>query len=1131
MPFKSYLAEDFTTTHEREFFDKLINLLHTEFDYKEELYVLIGNLSCEGKDIDAVFIKKDAIIVIDFKNYGGNLQFSENGDWMVDNIVVKGGASGKNPYRQIKDNKFALLSIMNLLLTFRNVNLGHITCLILFQQPITFDDTQIPQKIKTWLHISDFTQENIIKKINNITSNQINLSEKEIDNIINRFNLKRHIKSQTYLKQENQLNSKGLNTKNILKNIQNLENNSATSIIQEEIQTKLKDLGFKIVHSLTIPGRDAKFKNIDDLNLSQNVSNFLERYKNQVYIHQYQSLKLYKENKNICISTSTSSGKSDIFYSCGIDLRSKIQDANILAIYPLKALGNQQVDRWKKAIELSKLENTTVGIIDGSIEKKRRFEIISINRIIIMTPDVIHSWLLANLEDARLKNFLKKIKMIVIDEIHTYTGVFGSNSSYLFRRLNHAIKVLSGKIPQYITASATVESPDKHLEKLTGLQFEIIDVSFDSSGKHNIDVLLIETYDPKTVLTKTTEAIFYFANETDNKFIAFFDSRKMVEQVAHLIKRLFKNEKVVYLDQLDNSEDNSIEDLDNNLDLNLLNVIPYRSGYETSDSKEMQERLMTGQIKGVISTSALEMGIDIKDLNLGILLGIPNSSTSFYQRIGRIGRHQNGLILIINDYSVRSSSIFKNPKDLLNIPLADGALYLENEYLQYIHSLCFAKRDQEYDKIQTNDENFETHILFPSQFINMCIDERNGIVPHHLQMLKTQIGTSPNLTYPLRDLESQFEVIQLPTHIKTRRGSLSFSQVMKEAYPLAIYYYMTIPYRVKKVDLSKKQIFVVKSKHYTTQPIFAPTLIFPNLTIGNIHFGKKFGDVKILECNLQILENIIGIKERRGSQELSLNYPIDNEYGDYKNNRFSRNYFTSGILISHDSLNDGNVQSDIIAKVLYEVFLSVIPFEAQDIGFGKDKIRVDRFSFKLNERFICIFDKTYGSLRLTSRLTDLNTLKQVFDKAMELVQDKENQNIFGFEIPIHKKTINTIGQLRINLDKLSEDIIHEDSTIINEISDKCYQIILPFFGTGIGTKSYEKSVGLSSKNNEEFYIKNIIIDKDRLYYRGFYKSESRKNVNGQLDSNITHQIQCELINPTEESAIAIYNINTQEIVN
>ncbi|MBL0345500.1 helicase-related protein [Candidatus Villigracilis affinis] len=122
-----------------------------------------------------------------------------------------------------------------------------------------------------------------------------------------------------------------------------------------------------------------------------------------------------------------------------------------------------------------------------------------------------------------------------------------------------------------------------------------------------------------------------------------------------------------------------------------IDVLPYRAGYEETDRTRIQERLSNGKLSGIISTSALELGIDIPYLETCVLVGVPPSATSLWQRIGRIGRHSKGNVIVINTGSVYDQAVFSNPESLLKRPLAESTLYLENPYIQYIHALCLAR--------------------------------------------------------------------------------------------------------------------------------------------------------------------------------------------------------------------------------------------------------------------------------------------------------------------------------------------------------------------------------------------------------------------------------------------------------
>lgn len=128
-------------------------------------------------------------------------------------------------------------------------------------------------------------------------------------------------------------------------------------------------------------------------------------------------------------------------------------------------------------------------------------------------------------------------------------------------------------------------------------------------------------------------------------------------------------------------------------------VMPYRSGYEENDREAIQERLSSGELAGVISTSALELGLDLPGINTVVLVGVPQSSTSLRQRIGRVGRRGPGRVIVIDSGGIGDSVAFRQPERLLDRAPAQSSLYLENRRIQYIHALCFAAPGGEYDML------------------------------------------------------------------------------------------------------------------------------------------------------------------------------------------------------------------------------------------------------------------------------------------------------------------------------------------------------------------------------------------------------------------------------------------------
>lgn len=190
MSFFAYRAAPFEFTHENKVFNRLYDLLFQVWGSRDESLHLIGNVYVAGRPVDALVIKSNAIVVIDFKDYGGEIVFSENGRWMAGDVTVKGGGS-VNPYQQIRNNKFSLLNYLQEKVTFQSEpNLGHIAGLCLFHQDIHFDDKQLPSGISRWFHVAEVAHS--VRTFDSLASPAINLASLEIERIIEKLAVSRY---------------------------------------------------------------------------------------------------------------------------------------------------------------------------------------------------------------------------------------------------------------------------------------------------------------------------------------------------------------------------------------------------------------------------------------------------------------------------------------------------------------------------------------------------------------------------------------------------------------------------------------------------------------------------------------------------------------------------------------------------------------------------------------------------------------------------------------------------------------------------------------------------------------------------------------------------------------------------
>lgn len=788
------------------------------------------------------------------------------------------------------------------------------------------------------------------------------------------------------------------------------------------ISNFFKNNNWNIVHQEIKPEKEGETFSVNDLNLSTLSKNYLSKYfPLGIYKHQKIAIQKFILGAEICLSTSTSSGKTLVFHICVLETLAKNPSAKTLTVYPTKALTKEQRERWDRTLSSFTDKSFSCGKIDGDTPKNDRIRILEENQVICVTPDIIHSWILYSktLKNTKVQNFLKNLSIVILDEAHTYSGVFGSNSAFLFRRLTDIVNKLNGKF-RYIAASATMENPSVHLNNLTGRKnFNIIDSKNDTSAKHEVKTLMVELPIEKNFIAELQKLIEHLIKNTSENFITFVDSRKKAE--------LFKS----FMDDNDT-------------------ILSYRAGYEDKDRDSIQNQLTQGALRGVISTSALEMGIDIPHLTMAILIGVPASMTSYYQRIGRVGRSKSGTVIIINDFSIKSQNVFAKPENINKLPLTQSNLYLDNKYIQYIHAMCLSRIDGEHDVITKSKETdeFWTNVDFPQDFKQLCFDERIQNISQDLRSHKNTANDSPNLAFPLRDNDSQYQLkLYTPREIENK-GTLTKAQIMREAYPGAIHMYQGKNYRVTKVNDNDRSVELnLADKFISTNPEMSTRIYPQNSDLQN---PRIYSEMVVSELELNINEYITGYTEQRGASKEKNSYP--NQY--YHKEKYSRNYPTTGIIISHFVFNQREVKTHLIAKLILEAYIIFTAKEKQDINFGIDRFIYNRTIEKKGNNFIAIYDNAYGSLRLTKNLMEHETLSNVILKALEWAESGMN-----LEEELNEETIEAIKVLSECINK--PFVTHENCISSEIIPENCEKLIKP------------ESIGRNISNNQEVRIDSI----------------------------------------------------------
>lgn len=961
MALKVYKYSNYLESAEREEFRILCKLLSKN----KEDYILIANPIVEGRELDALLFKRDAIIVLEFKNYGGSLSAVEFGEWHIINkegadVIVKGGFGGKNPFNQVNRNKWSVTNKFKGL-NLSSVNAYHVAGLVIFNQKITIETSDFSSKVNTWFRIADVT--NAIEKIEDITSKEVYFDD-ELWNA-----LPRQFKVEDYLwtEYESQIESSSVNETLYTQPEKNKNGEQDISINNEqEIETIIRATGFKISHKETEAKRNAENVAYTDLNLSERSLTFLQNKGiPTLWKHQHTAIQKAKEGKNICVTTSTSSGKTEIFQISAIETLKKDPEAKILAIYPMKALNRQQVERWKKT-------GFEVGKIDGDVTYSHRSTILQKSRIVVMTPDVMHTFLLGNLNNKNtgevICDFIKNTTLLIIDELHLFKGVFGTNSAYLFRRFNHIRSLLrkDKSFAQYITASATLPNACEHSFNITGVPgFVEIGIEQDASPISEKTFYYVEP-DPEAGDKDLVIDLVYNFTEVDNaKSITFVEGRQRAGELANKADDLIS----------DNAEASGI--------------YPYRAGYEQETVDIITEKLHNGNFKGVVSTSALEIGIDIDGLNIAVIADMPHDKNSYQQRIGRVGRFgcRKSYVIIVRNNSFASKLLFDEfgyNIDMV-LPNYEPALYLEDCNVQNVHALCHVGDHEKCEYLQwkkgyTQDSKFDGTDFFPPTFIKLCRDVLAGQYSRKYSDISCRADNNSHHAYTLRFWGKQytFEAAQ------SERGyipqeQISREQIGTEGYIGAVRTTMLgntpIRERVCGIDFKEKVIFVTReyNNYLSTSPVKRKYIV-PNFNKDYRFKTVYYGDeVKVF--NLRIIENytIYGYYEHKNKKKIYNQY----KKNDKPNPLQLSPLFTTGTVIFHPSFNNAGIQITHIAEILFETFLRRNAFDRNDINFIGGHLFTGNEVLDRGDKFIAIYDAN-NILNITGKIANNTLLKDMF---------------------------------------------------------------------------------------------------------------------------------------------------------
>ncbi len=694
------------------------------------------------------------------------------------------------------------------------------------------------------------------------------------------------------------------------------------------------------IESTIFSAREAVYAAVP-ADLHNNLRSELEnRFQNGLYSHQAAAINAALQGNNVCLATSTASGKSLVFQAFACHIALSDPNALTIAIYPARALVQDQFEKWKS---LTAAFDIRVGQIDGSVKVKERKGILDSSSIVVMTPDVVHSWLLRTAAD-NLAN-LQRLRLVVIDEAHVYNGVFGTNAAYLFRRLS----VLAGP-HQVIASTATIGEPVEFLTNLMGRSFSLFTKADEGSPVPEKRVTLSDISGKKP-FGRIADLLHLLVKNYNGRFLVFADSRKVVETLTRATLRL----AVAGRELVDGANDDAEDELEPIAEIPG-SIMPYRSGYEAEDRAKIQSALAEGLLQGVISTSALELGLDIGDIDLVVMVDTPPSIQAFWQRFGRAGRGGISGECLVIDSTGTVSSTPGGLQGYLALTPEPNYLYLENEVMQFTNAMAAA---YELRAVAADESVWDQFPELPVNFRAMLSNEINPVsmVPDELFNLKQRAENGLHIEFPLRASgEVNFKVLELNTEYSL--GDLSHAQMVREAYPGAIYLYQARPYRIRQTNLKDRELKGKLEFGCSTQPVIQ-VMVFPNFATARLRQTSTTGF--LIQCDVQVSEQVTGFQETRGAATVAVTYGPGSLWWQKPVNRFLR---TTGVLWHFDDLD--KLSSEAV-QYLIDAFTRGHAIHRRDIGFGNFQSSNSPLG-DVPCKGICIYDDVPGGLRLTERL-------------------------------------------------------------------------------------------------------------------------------------------------------------------
>jgi len=557
------------------------------------------------------------------------------------------------------------------------------------------------------------------------------------------------------------------------------------------------EYGGQIVHVHDLPAREGRFADFPP-GLARPTRKMLAAMGvERLYSHQAEALAAIRDGRDVVVATGTASGKSLCYLVPIVEMLAREERGTALLLHPTKALSQDQFQKLRAGLDAAGLESVLAGVYDGDTPATLRRRLRDGARVVFTNPDMLHAAVLP--QHGRWANFLAGLRVLVLDELHVYSGIFGANAANLLRRFRRVHRLHAGDAAaerlRIVACSATIANPGELFDRITGRKAAVIDADGSPRGRR------VYVFWNPPVQRHTAYRSRRSANVEAHELMAAlirrgaatitFSKAKMTAEMIHRYVR----------DELHRTAPHLMR-----------KVTPYRGGYLPHERREIERRLFAGELLGVSATRALELGIDVGALEACVLVGYPGRLASFFQQSGRAGRgERDALIVLVGLDTSVNQYVLTHPEYLFGRPIEQALVDRDNPFVVMGHVRCAAhERPLAAEEAAAFGPHAETALR---------VLEANRKVARIDAMWYHASSETPQHEMSLRDYADRNVIIQ-DADSGAVLGEVNKFDAPPILHPEAIYFHQGETYRVLRLDL-ERNLAVVKREDvdYYTQPM------------------------------------------------------------------------------------------------------------------------------------------------------------------------------------------------------------------------------------------------------------------------------------------------------------------------